>query len=103
MRERRARVSQQRGELMQEMTWLESHVAGGSLEGGLERVNDLYWNIIVEPYDEFWRVRAGEDVIFWADSREAVDAFLYGMSLAYAVLPNEIFDQLRQQVRALGE
>jgi len=38
--------------------------------------------------------KGGEQVIFGADTREAVDAFLYGMALAYAVIPPPLFDQL---------
>jgi hypothetical protein len=37
-------------------------------------------------------------VIFRADNRAALDAFLYGMALAYAGLPSPQFEQLAEEV-----
>ena len=86
---------------MQRMFWLESHIDGGTLEGGLGRVNQLEWNISVEEYQGLWVVYGGTERVFASDDRAAVDAFLYGMSLAYAVLPDDIFGRLKEQVNAL--
>jgi hypothetical protein len=38
-----------------------------------------------------------------ADSYEALDAFLYGLGLASGVLPDQIFQQLKQAVKAWAE
>ena len=47
------------------------------------------------PY--LWQI--GEKPIFCTDSREAVDAFLYGLGLAYSVLPEPVFEQLKEEVK----
>jgi len=80
---------------MQTLDWLESHV--GSLEKGLELVNRYFWFLRIESnFDQSrWYAISGEsEVIFSSDTREAVDAFLYGMSLAYGGIPEPLFDQL---------
>ncbi len=66
---------------MQTLDWLESHV--GSLEKGLELVNRYFWFLRIVSNDDLsrWYAIAGESsVIFSSDTREAVDAFLYGTS-----------------------
>lgn len=80
---------------MQEMPWLETHV--GSIQAGIELVNQFYWGLNIIEADQKWYVISGDQTIFLADSREAVDAFLYGMSLAYSVIPD--IDRLREEVR----
>ena len=82
--------------------WLdEHHVYKGSLQGAIERANQLYLKLSVAEKGE-WFVHSGEDLIFKSDSREALDAFLYGLGLAYS-LPEEVFEVLREQVRNLVE
>lgn len=85
---------------MQELPWL-NQLPNETLEGGIELANQLYWNIVVTKDQQHWYVAAGngESLIFKADSREAVDAFLYGLGLAYSVLPEPAFEQLRQEVK----
>lgn len=79
---------------MQTLDWLESHV--GSLEDGIQMCNRFHWflSIAETEVNKRWFVMSGESIIFSADTREAVDAFLYGMSLAYAGIPDPLFDQL---------
>ena len=50
------------------------------------------WYIEVVEGTNHWTVIAGEKAIFSADTREAVDAFIYGMALAYSVFPQEYID-----------
>lgn len=80
--------------IMQQMKWLETHV--GSLEDGVELINKFHWflTIVEGKSGKQWFVKSGESVIFSADSREAVDAFLYGMALAYSGIPDPLFDRL---------
>jgi len=80
---------------MQELRWLD-HLPEGSLDGGIRLLNRLRWFIrFGQSQDGNWVVAAGHCVIFKSDSREAVDAFLYGMSLSYAVMKQELQDQFR--------
>lgn len=83
---------------MQDLRWID-HI--GSIDKGLERVNKLYWNITLLQGNGTWFVKSGEKVIFVADNREAVDAFLYGLSLAYGVLPPHLFEALETGMKEL--
>jgi hypothetical protein len=58
----------------------------------------------VEQRGQLWMVTAGDPVIFVADNRPAVDSFLYGLALAYSVLPDHLIDTFREEMRKeLGE
>ncbi len=84
--------------MTQEMPWLEDHV--GSLEDGIELINRFHWFLSVVESKEgnieghHWFVLGGDQVLFSADTREAADAFLYGMALAYAVIPDYLFEYI---------
>jgi len=78
---------------MHDLTYLEAFV--GSVEEGIERVNQLYWHLSVKQHEQAWFVLAGEVVIYRTDSHESLDAFLYGLAMAYSVVPEELFQQLR--------
>jgi hypothetical protein len=84
--------------VMQTLNLLDTHV--GSIDDGIQLINRFHWFLSVERVTvieggiPYWYVKGGESVIFSADTREAVDAFLYGMSLAYAVIPPPLFDRL---------
>jgi len=84
---------------MQEMTWLDTHL--GSLDDAIKVINDFKWYISVVESNGIWYVTTGDrekHVIFRADNREAADAFLYGMGLAYSGIPGEFYDQLVKDV-----
>ncbi|MBZ0318929.1 MAG: hypothetical protein K8L91_21115 [Anaerolineae bacterium] len=77
---------------MIKLPYLESHI--GSIEQGITLINRFLWHVsIVEEAGE-WRVYGGEKVIFASDSREAIDAFLYGMGLAYSTIPEDFIKRL---------
>ncbi len=84
---------------MQQMQWLESHV--GTSEEGIELINKFHWFLTVDEgiNGKEWFVHSGESTIFTADSKAAVDAFLYGMSLAYAGIPEDLFNQLIEDTK----
>jgi hypothetical protein len=81
--------------MTQEMQWLDSHV--GSIQAGVALINRLGWNIEVRDNEHKWFVLAGEKVVFAADTQDAVDAFLYGMALAYSILPDSIIETVRKE------
>lgn len=85
---------------MQELRWI-NHI--GSIDKGLDRVNKLYLNITLLQGNGMWFVKSGEKAIFVADNREAVDAFLYGLTLAYDVLPPHLFEALETGMKELVE
>jgi hypothetical protein len=82
---------------MQQMKWLGA-LPEGTLEGGIELANKLAWNVKVVEKDGRWEVFGGDQIMLVADSRECVDAFLYGLTLAYAVLPEHIFELLSEAI-----
>lgn len=89
---------------MQTMDWLETHL--GSIDEALEVINQFSWDITLAESDGKWYVMAGKGekhTIFSADSREAVDAFLYGLGLAYIGIPSPFFEQLATDVRVWHE
>ncbi len=79
---------------MQEIRWLEP-LPNNNLDGGLRLLQELKWNLIIEEADSIWFVRAGHIKLLTSDSREAVDAFIYGLSLAYSVMPKAILEQFQ--------
>jgi hypothetical protein len=86
---------------MRELCWLERWI--GSIEKAMDLANRLYWNLTVKNYttndgEPRWTVLGGEAVIFRTDSRQAVDAFLYGMGLAYSVLPEPTIQRIREEL-----
>ncbi len=81
---------------MQTLNWLESHLE--SLDEIVKTLNrDFCWNMeIVEGLNgSKWFIKSGESVIFTADNRDAVDAFIYGMGI-----PDNLFDDLRKNMQA---
>ncbi len=86
--------------MTQELRLLETHL--GSLDKAIEYANRFFWYLSIaergEGSDRRWFVFGGDKVIFCADSREAVDAFLYGMGLAYSVLPGKYAAQLKDDL-----
>ena len=80
---------------MQELTWLDTHI--GSTERSTELINQFHWNISCTKSGQQWLVKAGEKVILRTDSRESLDSFLYGMALAYSIVPENLKTQFISQ------
>ncbi|MDM8528867.1 hypothetical protein QUF58_11760 [Anaerolineales bacterium HSG24] len=86
--------------MTQKFLW-STHFPNETLEDGINLANQLYWHIKVSESEGVWQVWAGdgESLILQTDSKEAVDAFLYGLGLAYSVLPESVFEQLKAEVK----
>lgn len=83
------------------MNWLDSHV--GSMEEGIELIKKLFWPIsYFRAEDGSWYVMSAESVILSTDSRETLDAFLYGMGLAYAGIPDDLLDYVAKALMDRG-
>ena len=81
------------------MNWLDSHI--GSIDDAIKVINKLGWEASVKQTDGVWYVLTGskeKHVIFSADTRDAVDAFLYGMALALAGIPSPMFEKLVEDI-----
>ena len=84
---------------MQEMNWLETHI--GSIDDTIKVVNQFAWEASVTQSNGTWYVLTGVEekhVIFSADTRDALDAFLYGMALALVGIPSPLFEKLVEDV-----
>lgn len=74
-----------------------------SLEGGVERVNRLYLNITWREHAGLWWVYSGESLIYTSDSREATEAFLYGIGYTYVQFPEPVFERLEYEMKRLSK
>ncbi len=70
-----------------------------NLQNSFDLLEKVYWHITVEQTELYWRVHAGEDLIFQTDSKEALDAFLYGLGLTYVSIDQAIVDAYRNELQ----
>jgi len=71
------------------------------------RVHRTCQSLLLECVSSSWRngqiwVLTGDQVIFYADNVDAVEAFLYGMGLAYSVIPSQMAIDVGRSI-GLGE
>ena len=85
---------------MNDLLMLEKYFPGGSLEAGIELANRLDWGLSVQMSGEGYVVSSGNEPILRTESKDALQSFIYGLGLAYAVLPEGLFKSLE---KALGE
>jgi len=76
---------------MNDLLMLEKYFPGGSLEGGIELANRLDWGLTVQMAGLDYVVSSGDDPILRTENKDALQTFLYGLGLAYAVLPENLF------------
>jgi len=86
---------------MQEMPMLR-YLPNGTLDGAIQAANRLGWNIAWHGSETEWQVWGGEKTLLKTSSREAAEAFLYGLGIAYALLPEEVYEQLTHLIDQLG-
>lgn len=83
-----------------EMLYLESHI--GSMSDAVEVINKFEWNIkVTETTANKHVIYGGDQAIYWSDTKEGVEAFLYGMALAYSVLVGLFGQKLIDEVKEL--
>ncbi len=86
---------------MNDLLMLERYFPGGSLEGGIELANRLDWGLSVQMSGEDFVVSSGNEPILRTESKDALQSFIYGLGLAYAVLPEELFISLEKALEEL--
>ena len=72
--------------------WLSNQI--GTVAEAQDLVNAFHWFLTIEQLGEKWQVRSGERVIYSGDSREHVEAFLYGMAVAYKGMSPRLYMKL---------
>lgn len=83
---------------MNDLLMLEKYFPGGNLEGGIDLANRLDWGLSVRQAGEDYVVSSGDEPILRTESKDALQAFIYGLGLAYAVLPEELFQSLEAAI-----
>jgi hypothetical protein len=68
-----------------------SLLPSGSVEGAISLLNQLKWNISLSKHADAWVVFGGEKCLLRTSSEDAALAFIYGLALAYGVMPQTIF------------
>jgi hypothetical protein len=86
---------------MNELLMLERYFPGGKLEGGIELANRLDWGLSVQMSGDDFVVSSGNEPILRTESKDALQSFIYGMGLAYAILPEGLFRVLEKALREL--
>lgn len=86
---------------MNDLLMLERYFPDGNLEGGIELANRLDWGINVRMAGDSYVVTSGDEPILRTDSKDALQTFIYGMGLAYAILPEELFNNLEAALKKL--
>lgn len=82
---------------MQELKWLEV-LPKQSLEGGIDLLKGLGWNLHVREVEGSLSVNSGHIVLLKTSSPEAVDALLYGMAISFATLPKAALQEIQKFV-----
>lgn len=77
-----------------QMHWLESHI--GTIDDAKKIAEDFTWKLTITERDGTWSVLDGEVKIFSSPEKKDIEIFLYGLGLAYAVLPN--YEQVKKEV-----
>jgi hypothetical protein len=86
---------------MNDLLMLERYFPDGNLEGGIELANRLDWGITVRMAGESYVVTSGDEPILRTDNKDALQTFFYGLGLAYAILPEELFNNLEMSLSKL--
>ena len=86
---------------MNDLPMLDKYFPEGNLEGGIELANRLGWGITVRMAGESYVVTSGEEPILRTETKDALQSFIYGLGLAYAILPEEVFSDLEAALRDL--
>ena len=86
---------------MNDLLMLERYFPDGSLEGGIELANRLDWGITVRMAGDSYVVSSGEEPILRTESKDALQSFLYGLGLAYAILPEELFTTMEKSLASI--
>ena len=86
---------------MNDLLMMEKYFPGGSLEGGIELANRLDWGLSVQMSGDDFVVCSGNEPILRTESKDALQSFIYGLGLAYAILPTGLFNALEKAIRDL--
>lgn len=70
----------------------------GSWLNAAKFLDSLSWNLSWRKEDGVWRLYAGDPLLFSAESERELEAFVLGMALGLAVLPENMLEHIRKLV-----
>lgn len=65
-------------------------------QGAVDILNNLGWNLSWHEYEGRWHLWSGDQPFFVGDTKDEFEAFLCGMAISLAVLPDSIIEQIKQ-------
>jgi len=71
----------------------------GNWQGGVKFLNTLSWNLQWGEKDGEWRLGAGDHLLFSAGTEKELEAFILGMTIALAVLPERIIEEIKEIIK----
>ena len=86
---------------MNDLLMLDKYFPKGNLEGGIDLANKLGWGISVQMAGDGYVVASGDEPILRVEEKDALQSFIYGLGLAYAILPEEVFTSLERALKDL--
>jgi hypothetical protein len=86
---------------MNDLLMLDRYFPGGKLEGGIDLANRLDWGLSIQISGDGYVVSSGDEPILRTENKDALESFIYGIGLAYAILPEALFDMLAKALKEL--
>ena len=74
------------------------YIPNNTWEGAVQFLNELGWNLSWVERDSNWKLLGGDQTIILVDKKEELEAFILGMALGLAVLPEEIINQVKKLI-----
>ncbi len=59
-------------------------------------LNDLGWNLSWKYLEDQWHLWSGDQKLFLSNSDNEIQAFICGMAIGLAVLPDFLLDKIKQ-------
>jgi hypothetical protein len=73
----------------------------GTWQGGIKYLNSLSWHLRWNEKDGRWVLWSGDRLLFSARTEKELEAFILGMTIGLAVLPQNIIDQIKDLTEEL--
>ena len=80
---------------MSTLVW-QGYVPNNNWKGAVDFLNNLCWHLSWQEAERQWGLWGGDQLLFIGDTRADMEAFLCGMTISLAVLPDEMLEQIRQ-------
>jgi hypothetical protein len=69
----------------------------GDRQASVDLINEIGWNITYYFADDVWTLKSGDKILLTTKNEEVLVSMLYGMSLAYSIVPEYVVDLLKDE------